>query len=573
MAYGMSEFIPIITDKHFYAITNCTVHSTLIDYRFRVSHSMQNKVYGSKLLYLESGIQVKSNKNKKPRNKIRMPQEIGGGLEAELPVSYDHWVPKSAAEFLFCDETGEMTKVIDPEDADYLYNEYTNIIKGLFKKLSKSYNAFVKNVIKDETVLTSKGIPTTAPKLIPPGYHDKLEKQKTGVSEADPEVEGENPEETKSVTNQINESSTNKTEASSGSFVNNEDPDEEAKEIEEECICAATHQVTESNKDVFEEEFEKLLRNNEQFSKRVNLKDPGEVATKLLTEVNEYSCQLFSLWNEYIQLLMLDQSATVEYFKPSYHKLTYERWCESIFRDINVKTDFYHCSDSTKVGEKHNKIATKQRNSSHYQNLTPLPIEDTAMFPAWSDHPILFEECYIKDKKKFEQDEIRRSKVELSQLVERNTKESHLIILVHGFQGNSEDLRLLRNNLLAIYPAAIFLSSTCNENESDMNIEDQGMKLAQEVTSYIENYFELDEIKRISFIGHSLGGIIIRASLAYLQELKDKFYTYMSLSSPHIGYLYSPKFLVSAGMWVLKKWKKSEALKELSMSDSYNLEE
>jgi hypothetical protein len=219
------------------------------------------------------------------------------------------------------------------------------------------------------------------------------------------------------------------------------------------------------------------------------------------------------------------------------------------------------------------KIANKQRNSSHYQNLAPLPIEDTGMFPDWSDHPILFEECYVKDKKSFEQEEITKSKVEIKELIERNNKESHLIILVHGFQGNSEDLRLLRNNLLAIFPAAIFLSSTCNENESDMNIEDQGMKLANEITNYIENYFELEEIKRISFIGHSLGGVVIRASLAYLDQLKDKFYTYMSLSSPHLGYLYSPKFLVSAGMWVLKKWKKSEALKELSMTDSTDLEE
>lgn len=113
---------------------------------------------------------------------------------------------------------------------------------------------------------------------------------------------------------------------------------------------------------MFEEEFEKLLKKNEQFSKRVNLQNPGEVATKLLMEVNEYSCQLFSLWNEYIQLLMIDQSETVNYFRPSYHKLVYERWCESIFRDINVKTDFYHVSDSSKVGDKHLKIANKQRN-------------------------------------------------------------------------------------------------------------------------------------------------------------------------------------------------------------------
>lgn len=393
MAYGMSEYIPIVTDRHFYAITGCTVHSTLIDYRFRVSSTLQNRVYGSKLLYLESGIQVKSQKkkSKKARSKPGASPEVNGD-DPNLAANYDHWVPKSAAEFLFCDETGEMAKVIDPEDADYLYNEYTNIIKGLFKKLSKSYNAFVKNVIKDKEVLTKKSIPLTAPRLIPPGYHDKLQK-KEGIPAPEIEEENGHAEETKVDKDSIPLVST------TPSVISENIDDEEIKEYhDEETICTASHKILESNKDMFEEEFEKLLKVNEQFSKRVNLENPGEVATKLLMEVNEYSCQLFSLWNEYIQLLMLDQASTVSYFRPSYHRLTYERWWESIFRDINVKTDFYHWSDSTKVGEKHLKIANKQRNSSHYQNLTPLPIEDTTMFPAWADHPILFEECYIKDK-------------------------------------------------------------------------------------------------------------------------------------------------------------------------------
>ena len=100
MAYGMSEYIPIITDKHFFAITGCTIHSTLIDYRFRVSSSTKNSIYGSKLLYLESGIQVKSkNKKGKKGKKNRMQKEIGADDPSSM--NYDHWVPKSAAEFLF----------------------------------------------------------------------------------------------------------------------------------------------------------------------------------------------------------------------------------------------------------------------------------------------------------------------------------------------------------------------------------------------------------------------------------------------------------------------------------------
>lgn len=563
MAYGMSEFIPIVTDKHFYAITGCTVHSTLIDYRFRVSSTIQNQIYGSKLLYLESGIQVKTQNSKKGKKNKRKTIQEEEDVNDPNP-NYDHWVPKSAAEFLFCDESGIMAEQIDPEDADYLYNEYTNIIKGLFKKLSKSYNGFVRFAVKKKELLKKKAIPEKAPNLIPPGFHDKANKKE--------EQKVIQPEESKdsSYVN-VNINSSQKSEDTKEST--DEFSVEEEKVSTEKPIVLNPKSHHESNKDKFEEEYSKLQRQNQQFSKRVNLKNPGEVATKLLMEVNEYSCQLFSLWNDYIQLLMVDQNETVKFFSLPYHKLTYERWLESIFRDINIVEEFYECSDSNKVGEKHTKIANKQRNSNHYQNLTPLPIEDTSMFPNWADHPILFEELYIKDKERFEQEEAKRNDVQLSQLVERNKNESHLIILVHGFQGNSEDLRLLRNNILAIYPSAIFLSSTCNENESDGNIEDQGMKLANEVTNYIENYFELDEIKRISFIGHSLGGVIIRAAMQFLEELRDKFYTFMTLSSPHLGYLYSPKFLISAGMWVLKKWKKSDSLKELTLSDSSDVEE
>jgi len=56
-------------------------------------------------------------------------------------------------------------------------------------------------------------------------------------------------------------------------------------------------------------------------------------------------------------------------------------------------------------------------------------------------------------------------------------------------------------------------------------------------------------INRISFIGHSLGGLIIRAALPHLKEYKDQFYTYMTLSTPHLGLLYGNSSLVDAGSY------------------------
>jgi hypothetical protein len=64
-----------------------------------------------------------------------------------------------------------------------------------------------------------------------------------------------------------------------------------------------------------------------------------------------------------------------------------------------------------------------------------------------------------------------------------------------------------------------------------------------------------------------LGGLIARASFPHLIELQQKFHTFISLSSPHLGYMYNSSKLFDTGMWFMKKWKKSTSLAQLSMSD------
>jgi hypothetical protein len=40
------------------------------------------------------------------------------------------------------------------------------------------------------------------------------------------------------------------------------------------------------------------------------------------------------------------------------------------------------------------------------------------------------------------------------------------------------------------------------------------------------------------------------------------------MGTPHLGYMYNSNSLVSVGMWLLKNWKKSICLQQLSMSDN-----
>lgn len=54
-----------------------------------------------------------------------------------------------------------------------------------------------------------------------------------------------------------------------------------------------------------------------------------------------------------------------------------------------------------------------------------------------------------------------------------------------------------------------------------------------------------------------MGGIIIRAALIHLSEFREKMHLYMSLSSPHLGYMYNANKIIEAGLWILKRVRKS----------------
>ena len=72
---------------------------------------------------------------------------------------------------------------------------------------------------------------------------------------------------------------------------------------------------------------------------------------------------------------------------------------------------------------------------------------------------------------------------------------------------------------------------------------------------------------QICFLGHSMGGIIIRCALPKLAKFKDYFHSFVTLSSPHLGYIYSTSKLVDAGLWLMNTMKKSTSILQLTMQD------
>ncbi|XP_073446483.1 protein FAM135B [Dendrobates tinctorius] len=149
----------------------------------------------------------------------------------------------------------------------------------------------------------------------------------------------------------------------------------------------------------------------------------------------------------------------------------------------------------------------------------------------------------------------------------------HLVVCVHGLDGNSADLRLVKTFLELGLPGANldFLMSEKNQNDTFADFDAMTDRLMDEIIQHIQLYNL--SISRISFIGHSLGNIIIRSVLTRprFRYYLNKLHTFLSLSGPHLGTLYSSSTLVSTGLWLMQKLKKSGSLLQLTFRDNTDL--
>ncbi|CAI9112471.1 OLC1v1012925C2 [Oldenlandia corymbosa var. corymbosa] len=155
-----------------------------------------------------------------------------------------------------------------------------------------------------------------------------------------------------------------------------------------------------------------------------------------------------------------------------------------------------------------------------------------------------------------------------------------IVVFVHGFQGHHLDLRLVRNQWLLIDPKVEFLMSEANEEKTSGDFREMGQRLAQEVVAFVKK--KMDKVSRsgglrsikLSFVGHSIGNIILRTALAesIMEPYLRFLYTYVSVSGPHLGYLYSSNSLFNSGLWLLKKLKGTQCIHQLTFTDDPDIQ-
>ncbi|KAK9096813.1 hypothetical protein Sjap_022310 [Stephania japonica] len=155
-----------------------------------------------------------------------------------------------------------------------------------------------------------------------------------------------------------------------------------------------------------------------------------------------------------------------------------------------------------------------------------------------------------------------------------------IVVFVHGFQGHHLDLRLVRNQWLLIDPGADCLMSEANEERTSGDFREMGLRLAEEVIAFLKKKMEKAARSggcksiNLSFVGHSIGNVIIRTALteSVMEPFLKYLHTYMSISGPHLGYLYNANPLFNSGLWLLKMLKGVQCIHQLTLTDDPELE-
>ena len=249
------------------------------------------------------------------------------------------------------------------------------------------------------------------------------------------------------------------------------------------------------------------------FSQRVASHDAKKIATNMMAELSMVSGQIFQLWHKLHEVLPVCSESLINMLKEKYIIRKRQSISNGYIRKVFRSADIGIYSDTKKPETSKAQALSKRKMNSTIAVKNKQFIEKNFVVDC-KTQPILIEDFFISDR------DLPSGPFELcgtnsnifSREIRRTETSTHLIVLVHGFQGSSTDMRIIKNLICIHFPSNLYLCSMYNENDTESSIYTLGSRLAKEINDFlIENC--VMHLGKITFIGHSLGGLIIRAAL------------------------------------------------------------
>ena len=281
-----------------------------------------------------------------------------------------------------------------------------------------------------------------------------------------------------------------------------------------------------------------------------------EATTKIVEEIEALSDLIHFTLNHLFDLSIFQSSKVMNIYKIKLHKEIWQHFQEYIqIEEVSEFSAMY-----TEQGRINSK-AFQIRDCPYFNHLETLPLQAEDLYNENLCHPIFF---------------IHSDYMHIKSLIDETfgkTLDIHIMVLVHGYKGSAIDMHMIKGYINMIYPSVHVYSSRINENFTDFNIEILGDNLAEEVIHYLHDVKVPKHRLKLSFIGHSMGGLILRAALPALKDYKACMHSFTTFSSPHIGIVYTDNLMLKFGKWVLKKLQKSTSFNQMTMKDSKDYKE
>ncbi|CAD8175370.1 unnamed protein product [Paramecium octaurelia] len=289
---------------------------------------------------------------------------------------------------------------------------------------------------------------------------------------------------------------------------------------------------------------EKKLTQFQYQEKQLQFEDPDKVNT-IIQSLHDLHNDMYILWCDLGNAIKQNHQVLQDQLEQEFLCQMIQRWQNCVLLN---KSEVKQLDQVHQNGKSNHEIAKYKRNQISSQETDA--IKYVELLQPLNTNPFIFKQTCVQN----------------GFLQKPQNSHVHYVVLVHGYQGTSYDMRYWKSILTIRFKEKIrLICPTCNDGTSNKPIQEQATLLAKEVINYLsdENVTQY----RLSFIGHSLGGVIIRAALPQLSEYKQFMHTYVSLGSPHCGYASSESVLVDTGLMMIQKWNKCKTLEELSQRD------
>ena len=297
---------------------------------------------------------------------------------------------------------------------------------------------------------------------------------------------------------------------------------------------------------------------------------PAAVAIAVQHQLNTISNEITVAWYQFIELALMCPRDMCTYLRSFWKRNAIKILNRNIFREVLPPVQFRVLSDFSGP-DVHERTANEIRNSPRRNTDENVRLWDENIFGKSSSFPILFPTSYTENVLKPEVKELRVGIDEPDEFVQH----IHVVVLQHGYQGKPRDMSLFRNMMALNFPKFRYLLAESNMSSTELSFKIMGENLAAELLEFLKkNCVGKIQLGKLSFVGHSIGSLIIRAALTspLLLPYLDKLHSFVSLSSPHLGFYFAPG-IVNTAVWIFKRMMKSTALEELSFTDAPKVED